>query len=553
MQPAHTMRSFRIWPVPIAAVAMLFGFGACAEGAGQWKEKTQIVWDAGAGKFARRSFRAFDPNPELQLEFLWLPASEDGKRAGAISREGKLVWYRKSASPYDRDSRHSTYEGILKDGRPDGRGKLSVRLGLTYEGEWKGGHMEGEGLIEYATGDRYRGRFAAGRPDGSGTYHGPDGKVVKAAVPAQPILAAFAQPMQVAQGSGPVAMTIYVDRAANAQFKDADVEVDSYVYDRQGEGADPIDIRLNAPEIMARWKGNGVIVSDESSRLLDPKQFAPALLVVDIVNESDRDAQIVGSYLEVAYSLTDWEPYLEISGVDYLGTEEKFDPTFTIINEGWGAVQNSKITYSFGDAGEGGQSFTIDLGTFDQSQEASTLPGFLAAGVNVDAVRTDSYSCPSYEEVPNCLAQLVQSGLFGTIGGAMYAEDKHVYTQVSGVIDYGWQDSQGAMQQRRSPISIKTPVLDFVVGPAAEYAAASPIERNLPVVKLGLDQQNYRIPFNYRGAIGAQHNNRFALNLDADRSSHHQFRVVLQLGDGSIAATPPVDLLMFKPRAVLSY
>jgi hypothetical protein len=163
----------------VATWPALFPALAFAQSARPWQEKTEIVWEETAGKLVRRSFRVVDTHPELALEFAWSPETEDGTRAGAISGSGELIWYRKDASPYDRTSRFSTYRGNLKDGRPEGWGKLSTRAGLTYVGEWKEGHMEGKGSIEYETGERYQGNFVAGEPDGTGTYIGIDGQVVE--------------------------------------------------------------------------------------------------------------------------------------------------------------------------------------------------------------------------------------------------------------------------------------------------------------------------------------------------------------------------------------
>ena len=348
-------------------------------------------------------------------------------------------------------------------------------------------------------------------------------------------------------------MSLYIDQAKNTEFKEGDPEIESLVYG-ETKTDDTVQIGLDAPEIVARWKGDGTITADENAMLLEPAQFAPAFLVVDIINNGNRDAQIVGGYIDVAKSDTDWEPYLEITSVSYYKGENAFDPTFTFVNDGWGPVQNAKVTYSFGEQfGSGSQTFVIDAGTFDQAKEVSTQPGFQGSGVDVSRFKEARYPCPSYEQVPACLTNLVRTGLFGELGQAVYSEDKYVYVKISGTIDYDWADAQGSLQHRHSPISVKLPVLAFVVGPVAEYGAPEAVSRKLPAVMLGLDARNYRIPFSYRGRLKAQEDKRFALTLDAARSSHHQFKIVLQLADGSTVATPQADLLLFKPRAVKLY
>ena len=49
-------------------------------------------------------------------------------------------------------------------------------------------------------------------------------------------------------------------------------------------------------------------------------------LVVDVVNDTDRDAQIVGGYVDVADSATELEPHPQIAGINYFATEDAFEP-----------------------------------------------------------------------------------------------------------------------------------------------------------------------------------------------------------------------------------
>jgi hypothetical protein len=514
-----------------SAVWLLPSPSSAAEPSGQWREKTELVPDEASSGPVRRSFRVWDTQPELQLEFSWRPADESGKEAGAVTGAGELIWYPEGASAYDRRLRYSRYVGSLKNGRPHGNGKLSTRTGLAYDGEWKDGLMEGQGAIAYPTGENYTGPFKAGKPD-AGAAGTPDTD----------------RAIKLAQGGNAVSLNLYVDRVKNTEFKESAGELESFVYDQKA-GADAIEIALDAPKIMERWTGGGTVTGDEDSFLLEPGQFAPVFLVVDLANNGDRDAQIVGGYLDVADSASELQPYFEISGIEYYGDGEKFDPNFTLLNAGWGPVENAKLTYGFRGASE---SFAEDLGSFDQSKEISVVSGLEGAGVNLGQVKTGSFTCSSLDEIPRCLGDLVQSGLFGRFGPAMYTEFNHVYTQAEGAIDYAWTDSRGGRQQGRAPVSVKIPVLDFYIGPA-EYGAPGAVSRTLPALQLALDRQNYRIPFAYREPLGAQANKRFAMTLDAAKSSRHKFKVVLEFADGTVTTSAPIDLLIFKPRAAAIY
>ena len=520
--------------VVLASAAWLLpSASSAAEPSGQWREKTELVPDAASSGLVRRSFRIWDAHPELDLEFSWRPADESGKAAGAVTGAGELIWYPEGASAYDRKLRYSRYVGSLKDGRPHGKGMLSTRAGLAYDGEWKDGLMEGQGAIAYPTGENYTGPFKAGKPESSDANGAPDTD----------------RTIKLAQGGNAVSLNLYVDRVKNTEFKESAGELESYVYDQKA-GADAIEIALDAPKIMERWMGGGIVTGDQDSFLLEPGQFAPVFLVVDLINNGDRDAQIVGGYLDVADSASELQPYFEISGIEYYGDGEKFDPNFTLLNAGWGPVENAKLTYGFRGASE---SFAEDLGSFDQSKEVSVLQGLEGAGVNAGQVKTGYFTCPSLDEIPRCLGDLVQSGLFGRLGPTMYTEFNHVYTQAEGAIDYSWTDSRGSQQQGRAPVSIKIPMLDFYIGPTAEYGAPGAVSRTLPALQLGLDRQNYRIPFAYREGLGAQANKRFAMTLDAEKSSRHKFRVVLEFADGTVTTSAPIDLLIFKPRVPAIY
>lgn len=62
----------------------------------------------------------------------------------------------------------STYTGALKDGKPNGRGRLSSASAGTYDGMFVLGVREGEGDQSWPSGERYVGAFKADMPHGQG-------------------------------------------------------------------------------------------------------------------------------------------------------------------------------------------------------------------------------------------------------------------------------------------------------------------------------------------------------------------------------------------------
>lgn len=71
--------------------------------------------------------------------------------------------------------RKGTYNGDIKDGKPDGKGTFSTEneegLKWFYSGEWDNGKMTGEGTIEYEDGDKIIGTFSNGDVDGNASYY----------------------------------------------------------------------------------------------------------------------------------------------------------------------------------------------------------------------------------------------------------------------------------------------------------------------------------------------------------------------------------------------
>src|SRR5262245_38529394 len=60
---------------------------------GEWQTKAQLVWDGSAQKLVRRTFRIWDPHPELGLEFSWEQQSgATTDPAGTVAGSGILTW-----------------------------------------------------------------------------------------------------------------------------------------------------------------------------------------------------------------------------------------------------------------------------------------------------------------------------------------------------------------------------------------------------------------------------------------------------------------------------
>jgi hypothetical protein len=69
------------------------------------------------------------------------------------------------------------YYGSLRDGKPNGRGRVEWDNGALYEGNFQNGVYEGRGRFVGPDGRRYEGEFANGLFDGRGRLESPNGEL----------------------------------------------------------------------------------------------------------------------------------------------------------------------------------------------------------------------------------------------------------------------------------------------------------------------------------------------------------------------------------------
>jgi hypothetical protein len=553
---------------------------AAAETNGEWQTKSQLVFDAGTQSLVRKTFRVWNAQPELDLEFNWVQQAGASEADGTVNGAGVLTWRLKGSAPYDRKGVYSEYRGEMHDGRPHGSGTLTVQSGLFYEGAWQDGAMAGQGAIKYPNGDDYAGEFAASAPHGQGRYAAADGSTFDGAfrngerhgegtltlpegvayrttwdsgieTTRMPLDPAHDGEIQVAQAAPRVTLKAYTDRQRNQKFVKDDENFKSFVYDQETT-PNGVRIRLADKAILDVWKGNARI-PPYLQLFEESLQFAPALLVVEMVNETAQAIQFVGGYVDVEESYTDLQPFLNFipphgsCGAPGASMDGKFLPEMEFVNYGWGGVKNATVTYGFGRT-PSDPTYTADVGSFDKSGKVSMLDGIRRAGLNVEKVRQGGFKCRSNAQLPVCTQQLLATGIMGRAAGSVVRENATLLLRTTGRINYSWTDASGATQPRQSPISVDFPLLTFEVGDTAECGAPGPVERDLKPVKFSLDKKNYRIPLGYRGALAPRQNRRFALALEAEKSSQHYFKIVLELADGRTITTTRYDFNYFLPN-----
>jgi len=106
---------------------------------GAWAERVQILYQADTRSVLRRTVRVWDFHPEKNLDFVWEPAagrSPDKTIAedGTVNGKGRLVWRVRGSASYDPKTVYSSYFGDVRNGRPDGQGRLELRSGEIFDG-----------------------------------------------------------------------------------------------------------------------------------------------------------------------------------------------------------------------------------------------------------------------------------------------------------------------------------------------------------------------------------------------------------------------------------
>ena len=99
----------------------------------------------------------------ISLSFLLLSSPVIGQETGVLYR-GKVNWIFWGWVKDGDEKKDGKYFGEIKNGKPNGRGTLSIPNGDKYEGEWKDGKYNGQGTYTLIDGNRFEGEWKDGKP-----------------------------------------------------------------------------------------------------------------------------------------------------------------------------------------------------------------------------------------------------------------------------------------------------------------------------------------------------------------------------------------------------
>jgi hypothetical protein len=552
---------------------------------GIWRTKTLPVFDPVARTLLRRMYTVWDPVPDRDLDFVWIPKSLRDDTEGKINGVGRLIWRVKGKPAYDRSSIFSEYRGVMKDGRAEGQGSYFDATGVVYKGGWKNGMMDGFGTLTMQDTDEYIGEMRAGKANGAGRYIDVTGEIFEGHFidGARDGLGTTTLPngngyrskwvqgketedsrlLRLAQSGGrqspgisdDVRIGVTVDRTA---ARDGDL-----VYAASSAGSN-LTIEPDNKRLMSMWKGGGEIqLSDNEDGngdeygvfSLSRGELLPLTLVFEVQNRAAAPIAVSGAYLSVASSASDLQPAIQLHR-NYEDSNQctaaEFRPKFRAENFGWGAAEGATLHFAFTNPNASGKPKTLDhsksLGNLTKTANVDLEAELRAAGVNASTLKAKSeagFVCSSKSPAA-CLQQLRSTGLFGTLASQVGLQDTSILLNATGTLDYTWRDSKGAQKTASSPYSVQVPLGHIKIeaecgeGGETDVIAAKPLQ-------FKLDQAGYRLPISFQRSIPAGRTSRFTTTVNAAKSSEHDFTVVLQLADGREISSRPINLTYYVP------
>lgn len=573
----HSKRPLRAFAALLLVAVSVLPRAGMADGA--WVERVQVVHDREAGTVHRVRLRAWDPDPRLNLEFVWEPepgATPPGE--GAISGTGKLVWRVRGSAAYDPRTIHSTYRGAMLDGRPHGHGRLETRDGAVREGTWVEGVLDGEGMMLDTSGNRYEGMFVAGLPHGEGRQAMADGSVYAGGfrnglrhgtgtlrlaggtvyesrwrdgvetgdrpdIVADALLGGLLPAQSDGGDAARVGLSVMVEPRMTQR---SDLKYTHYVGDER------IDIYPDDARILAAWKGENRI-EDWSFNYMERFDWedAPAFVEVDLETQDRSRVRTRALELQVSDSQVYRRP--QLSTMDHLGCVS-FRPSFSFQNNGWGPAREGRLSFRFfnqEDPAIASRSFELPVGDIDQGLDFSVRSVLDEAGVDTAALEQTRFNCGSREELPQCQAELKRRVELGELADIVSGRDYWATVGLRGTFTYSWSDDRGnryeESQELKTRVQLALIETEIMVAEGGQGWGPAPEALRFQVVELPRDRRDYVIDMPIRGNRNLS-NYTARLKFYAETSSIHQFRVAAKFDDGSERYSKPVALFMVRPR-----
>lgn len=543
-------------------------------------ERVQMFFDPVSGEAVRHSVRVIDLEPALKRDFLWTPdkAGVSGLRPdGLVEGRGTLTWRAGGAADYDSSAVLSTYIGEMRGGLPEGRGALRLRTGERFEGDFVAGKLHGRGMRAFVNGDRYegefrdgvahglgrlasasgaihQGEFRNGAPHGKGRYIAADGSAHDSEWTAG---RESGPRTNVKLAAGNVGGLVRAQEASGGDAAKMDIgfAIDARLNEEAGmqyqhlARDDDIAIYPVEQEINDSWAGTREVVDGTWPFDMVDWVDAPAFVEMGLASKDGGKVKIDSLDLQVTTSEAVLKPFLALEA--HRGCVG-FRPTFNFVNFGWGEARDAKLTIAF--ANEDGSTktreYTSALGTFDEGIDASLRDVLKEAGVDVEALETTRFPCPSADDLPACKQDAMNKVGFGEVAQTVFGEDR-LTTTAMGKIDYSWVDSNGQTWPQSEPfkVDINLARIEYPaeLAECGDGFPGSPEALRYIDVDLPLGKKDYTVAIPVRGNKTIK-DYTARLKMHAERTSYHSLRGVAKFADGSVLQSKPVSFYFFRPR-----
>jgi hypothetical protein len=557
---------------------------------GAWADRVQIIYNAASRSVERRTVRVWDFHPEKNLDFVWEPAAGQPDEAiaadGTIGGRGKLVWRVRGSASYDPATVYSTYAGEMRDGRPNGWGRLELRSGEVFEGNWLAGVLDGQGLHVDAEGNRYEGAFGAGVPDGKGRLLSRTGAIFEGTfvnglkdgvgttrLPGGTVYQSqWAMGRELGGNRPDVLADARVGGLLKAQAGGGDagkVEIGVVVDERMTQRSDmqyqhlvrdeDIAIYPVSEQYNGTWNGTDTVQSGGNFYEGMDWENAPAFAEVDLGTTDGSRVKLKSLEMKVASSDAYRKPMLSLA--EHSGCVG-FRPDFSIVNTGWGDAKDMKMSIrftrvdeqSYEPTGDPGPAYTADIGSFGEGIDVSVKDVLEQAGVDTAKLEAGRFSCPSRDALAVCRGQVTTQVNFGAAADYVGGENETIGLTGIGTLDYSWSDDDGNTYRQSEPFRVFLN-LAYIETPqeAAECGdgfGGSPEAARYQDIEFPIGKRDYSIAMPLRGNRNLD-SYTARLKMWSSMSSIHRFAIAAHFADGSTRESKPVTFFFFRPKQSL--
>jgi hypothetical protein len=580
----------RLQATATALAIILLAGNAPATAEDLLRRTTQMYVLDDSPRAERRSVGVFDPHPELGRDFAWAPENpgEPADAEGLATGKGKLTWRIGGSADYDRAAVHSTYEGEMARGRPNGQGRLTVRDGSMMEGNWADGRLEGEGESVDAAGNRYQGAFHEGLPEGQGRLYLANGNIYEGAfkvgkrdgegtmrlagggtykgrwaddrftgiIPADlPDALAGGLTATASQGgdAARVEFGVGVDRRVTEQDYDF-----RFVSEPAENG---LVIRPSVPTIWERWNGKHTLHIEPNWIDFSEWDYANThvWLAGEITVADGKPFKLKEIVVDVKSSGVFRRPLFALGNpFGCVG----YRPDLAILNSGEGKAYNATFSFAFTskDGRARSRTFTRALGMIGRGTEIDLSEFLQTSGVDTAWLEQTRYICngdKGCESDPTSrmrlgelarLAFRADNSLNINLGPAGTPTADHVIVRLEGRLDYEWKGDGGTTFKASEPVETYVPLgVTDNVEQIAECGGfgGSPEAPTYQKVELRDRGKDYSITLPVRGQKSLT-KYKVYIDLSAPRHSVHDIILRARFADGSVRSSRPLFLKYFR-------